>query len=840
MDDGTTLLSTLRDWGDHDPFLFHQGLESIGRRDLLAKATKFSWLATEIPLLEKVREKEFSVKSLVTVLKSKLTDKDWHRIYLVNPSIHFSMSFDSKLKALLQEGLIASDLGQLSTLMSVIKREDVAINVQQHQQICGQIPDLVANFEKHITFLGKDIAKWEILLRKFIELQNKKVKQSFEDEKSVEIESVFVPLTIIKEKPREVDPEDETTYNEIAFLRKIATKEIEIEPVDFENELKEYYPSKPEIWLLIGNPGSGKTFLCHRIGYRFGKGDIAQFSFAVSVPCRNAEWHQMEQSHQKSGQSIDEAFIQSWLCLSMPVTARWRSDLAQHIVESDGEGLLIIIDSIDEYTKEVPFVQTLLYLLLTRKRLTCSTIIVTSRPGAYTYISSTHKLSIDRFYQVLGFSPENRDLYFRLQLTEQGKLDALKWLLYLHDEMNQLSLVPVNASLFASLIRASDNVRAFTLTHLYTELICYLIRRQLSRMGLKQLSKKQGLFSLHPDVLDCLYRIGEVAYLGVSSRELTSSKDILLNTDKVEKACQCLGLAQEHVKKGPQGKAVRVWSFSHLTIQEFVGAIWLNNSSWRDQCLSTRYIVNSDDNFSVFKMVVRFLCGLLSDDASLILSILFKFIPSKTISMLHMPMVYQLSYESDFLDYTGWKELTQEFIVLSEMFFECNSNSVSKSFPNLRRYLPQHLYFYLESSISPNGWECFVRSLPLLHSIELIHFDSRYVSPSQFTSLLKHLATCSLGYLAVRFYEQDFSTLSAYSEMLRENQLPSGAKFSLELHYCRLTDAESADQVFSSQIFKLSTSMRLDWTDFPPNFLLQIGNQLNSTDNLYYWPSFLQ
>ena len=830
--DGTTLLSALQDWGEHDPSLFYEGLKAIGRSDLLERAQKYPWLVSGTSI---EREKEISVQSLISVLRNELTDRDWHRIKLLRPTINVSMPFDAKLKFLLQNDYIAADLAPLTNLMSAIKREDVANNVEKHQQFFSQNPTLVSNFAKLLNAVEKDITKWNVSLMKYLEIQNLKVQQMLDDEEKVDLESVFVPLTIIKEKPRLVIPEDETTYNEIAFMGKIARKEIDITPVDFDNELKEYFPSNPEIWCLIGNPGCGKTFLCYRIGLRFGQSKLPKFSFAVSIPCRNAEWHQMEQS-KKVSVGINEDFIQNWLCLSMPVDASWRSDLSRHLIDSDGEGLLIIIDSIDEYTKEVPFDQTLLYLLLTRKVLKSSTILVTSRPGAYTTISSNFQLSIDRFYQILGFSPENRDLYFRIQLPEKRKLDQLKSLIHLHDDMNPLSLVPVNASLFAALVRENDDVSAFTLTLLYTELISYLIRRQLSRMHLKYLAKKQLFPQMHPDVVDCLHRIGEVAYLGVSSRELTSTKDILLKVDGVDQACQCLGLAEEHIKKLPHGKVVRVWCFSHLTIQEYVGANWLRNCSWGDQCLSTRYIVNSDDNFSVFKMVVRFVCGLLSDDADLILSILYKFLPTNAVNMIQMPMVWQLNYNSQFFKYSGCKELTRDLLVLSEMLFECDSKSVLKSFRKFRRYLPQSLYFYFDDSISPNEWKCFLKSLHPLCSIQLIHFDTRYFSLSQFRSLLEHLHTCSLFYLAVILYDIKFSTLSSYNEVLEEIQLPPGTKLSLELKFCELTDSDSAVHVSYPQILKISTSLHLYHTQFPPKFLLQIGNQLNSTDNLHFCP----
>ena len=204
--------------------------------------------------------------------------------------------------------------------------------------------------------------------------------------------------------------------------------------------------------------------------------------------------------------------------------------------------------------------------------------------------------------------------------------------------------MPVNASLFAALVRGSDNVTAQTLTQLYCQLVAYLIRRQLYRMGLKHLAKKKSLFRLHPDVKDCFFRIGELAYLGIYKRELICTKDIPLKVDKVEKSCQCLGLAEEHIKKDQLGGITRVWTFVHLTMQEFVGAFWLYSCSWRDQCLSTRYIVNTNDTFVTFKMTLRFLCGLLSDTAMDVLSLVYRYLPPSPTDMQDMPMKDQFRY----------------------------------------------------------------------------------------------------------------------------------------------------------------------------------------------------
>ena len=823
---GFRFLNVLKKWGRHDPHEFYKGLKSIGRSDLAEQAKNFDWLASDTPL-ELTSEIQFgllTIKSLVRLLKNEISSDNWDALSLIVPGLDDSMTFEAKMKTLVKNGFITSDLNKLCRLMTVIKRGDIEIELKQYKNVFNTMPDSVfaSKFEKEVDKIQKEIVKWSESLRKFIETQNRQVKELFDNEDTVDIETVYVPLTIIEERPREVKLEDETTYSEIELMRKIAKKEIKIRPINFRRELQEYNPynvqgnldmdrvdctessqsdpfiqfdetvqselkakqsPKPQIWLILGNPGSGKSFLCHITALRFGKKELTQFAYCLSIPCRNPEWHQMEQEN--LGKRIDGDFIAKWMCLSMPIGPTWTSDLAKHILESDGEGLLLIIDSLDEFTKEVPFEQTILFLLLTRKTLSQSTILITSRPGAYTVISSSHLLIIDRFFQVLGFSPENRDLYFRIQLKAE-KLKQLKSLIHLHEEMNLLSLIPVNASLFAALIRGTEDITAFTLTQLYSELITYLVRRQLFRMNLKEWSKKTTLFLLPPPVLDCLFRIGEVAYMGVSFRELTSSKDILLKIGKVEKPCQCLGLAEEHIKRDNFGRIIRVWSFCHLTIQEFVGAIWLSLSSWGDQCLSTRYIVNSESSFAVFKMTIRFLCGLLSNKANRVMFILFKYQTTTPIPLTHIPMMHQIEhYDTSLYQHLGWREFTRKFLSLSEMLFETNSNSIAESVTHLLELLPQSLCFYFDDvTPPPNEWECFIRSLDLIPSIHLISIYSWYVSLSQFTTLLSHLTSCSLKFINVELRSLSYSEVSSYCDVIKHKLESTGTKINLFLINC--------------------------------------------------------
>ena len=240
--------------------------------------------------------------------------------------------------------------------------------------------------------------------------------------------------------------------------------------VDLISIISKYDPTKPKILCLIGNPGCGKTFLCKYLALQYGNNKHINFKYILSTQCRSEDWHTMEKSREEKEEKITSKFVRYFIAKTLPLNAKWSESLSKYLVKSDGEGLLLIIDGVDEFTEEVPFKSTLLYSLLQRRILTRSTVLLTSRPGAWNELREEHvqELKIDNNFQVLGFSPTDRDSYFKKRISTEAKLKDTKELFFRHDEINQLSLVPVNASLFTSLFNATNNILSQTLTHLYS------------------------------------------------------------------------------------------------------------------------------------------------------------------------------------------------------------------------------------------------------------------------------------------------------------------------------------------------------------------------------------
>ena len=782
-----------------------------------------------------------TIKSLIGMLKNGLSRANLvliHTFYSSETSFE-EIRFENTMKVIISKSVIHKDLSRLCELLCKLKLNEMAdkLSVHRGEFETMEEQEFTSKFRKELTRIGKQIVEWETNVKIYLETQFRDVKQMLGNDTAVSLEKVYVDLTILKQKPRSVKLEDETTYNEIEYLRQISNKEVEVTPINFTEELESCDPSKPEIWCFIGNPGCGKTFLCNRTALRFGNNEVSRFSYSLCIPCRKKEWHEMESSRVEAGFPITTEFICQWLCLGLPVGPSWTTQLAKHITETDGEGLLLIVDSLDEFTKDVPFNKTLLFLLLTRQTLTRSFILLTSRPGTWTDVSTSHHLLISTFFQVLGFSPEQRDLYFEKQFEDTSLFDRCTGLLDRYDEMKQLSLIPVNASLFAALLKSEDGARIHTLTQLYYELILYLIRRQLDRMGFDELTQVNEICELDSGVVECLHEIGCIAYQGVAMREMISDKKVPLQIGSVKMSSHCLGLVHEYVREEKMGHFTKVWSFAHLTIQEFIGAIWLRSTKWHDQCLSVRFIVHTNDVFSQFRMVVRFLCGLLSNESMNVFYLLYKHLTPRPVPISQLPEFVQLRFETNFstlFQYTGWSEFTERFLQLNAMLRESNSECISKYFNACRRFLPESICLYIKSSVTPNEWLCFLESLPLLNHIHLIYVNSDYVTPEQLFHLLESVEQCSVDCVALSLsYKSNTEVLRSYANAIQRTQL-SNTKLSLNLINSKLTETETVKALFSSSANQILSGLRLYDNEFPPDTYSLLTNQISTCQNLVY------
>ena len=115
-----------------------------------------------------------------------------------------------------------------------------------------------------------------------------------------------------------------------------------------------------------------------------------------------------------------------------------------------------------------------------------------------------------------------------MRMVSESKLEETQKLFKRHEEMNLLALVPVNASLFSALFNDTEDILAQTITDVYQELITYMVRRQLSRMGIKRYTGLSHISGFASEIKDCISVIGQEAYKGIYDRELVCKENTTL------------------------------------------------------------------------------------------------------------------------------------------------------------------------------------------------------------------------------------------------------------------------------------------------------------------------
>ena len=258
-------------------------------------------------------------------------------------------------------------------------------------------------------------------------------------------------------------------------------------------------------------------------------------------------------------------------------------------------------------------------------------------------------------------------------------------------------------------------------------------------------------------------------------------------------------------------------------------------SSRSNLCRNIRYVVHSKEIYHNFKELLRFLFGLLPAETVFhIYDMIYKFHPTTTVALQQLPKFYQYNQNPDLARVTGWNAFTKRFVSLSEFLFESNNESLYNSFSHFRTMLPQTLYFYFDFNTMSNEWSCFVRSLPLLGSIQLIHYDTRYLTLTQFQSLLQQLRSCSLSCLSIKLDTENYSSLKTYCDVITDSQLYLGTKISLEVENGDYTELKLED----SYLFQSFSSLRLGSSLFSSikissAFLQLIANHLTHIEYLY-------
>ncbi|XP_059811478.1 NACHT, LRR and PYD domains-containing protein 3-like [Hypanus sabinus] len=354
---------------------------------------------------------------------------------------------------------------------------------------------------------------------------------------------------------------------------------------------------------VVGVPGIGKTTMVQKIVYDWTTGKLyQQFQFVFSFKFRDL--------NSITGKiNLRELILDLYPHFGNTLREVWKKP----------ERLLFIFDGLDEFKDTINFadsrrdterkhqcpdpewwceVSDIVYSLIQHKLLPGCSVLVTSRPTA---LHSLEKAEIGIWAEILGFVGKERKEYFIRYFKDPTVAAAV----FKHMEENEiLYTMSYNPSycwilalalgpFFTQRVRDLQRVPK-TITQLYSYYIYHILKNHGREIDSPR---------------DVLLRVGQMAFRGVSEKKIVFTDGDLINYN-LQSSQFLSGFLMELLAKEDSGRSV-VYTFPHLTIQEFVAALsqFLNPQPRNILKFLTEVRSTTDGRFEVF---LRFVAGLSS------------------------------------------------------------------------------------------------------------------------------------------------------------------------------------------------------------------------------------
>ena len=377
---------------------------------------------------------------------------------------------------------------------------------------------------------------------------------------------VFKLAMIQKEKIQRGRIDDE--FVKLTITGKIDDILLQKTPVDLMNIFSEIRDRRNFV-LIEGAPGSGKSTLALHICQEWAEGKLFQeFDIAILVRLRDPLVRVAKK-------------IEDLLPCRKSTHA---NQIGDEILETDGKGVLWVLDGWDELPSDLPrdsIINKLIRLDMSQKgALHESAVIVTSRPSSS---AELHPLVSSRV-EVLGFTPHQLEQYFTKCLN--GDSQAVQTLLERIREnpvVEGSCYLPLNASIVVNCF-LSDNHSLPTSNHgIFTSVVQSSLKRYLQ----EKLGKTTPVGDItSPDSLPSEIRtqtvqMCQLAYHGIEANKATFTDNDLI-TLRIPKEISNVGLLQTVPSIISDGHLV-YYCFLHLSIQELLAAIHISLMSPKQQ-----------------------------------------------------------------------------------------------------------------------------------------------------------------------------------------------------------------------------------------------------------------
>ena len=428
-------------------------------------------------------------------------------------------------------------------------------------------------------------------------------------------------------------------------------------------------PDTPLKVLVDGAPGIGKTTLCRYLQNEWAHDKLLNYRLVVSLNLRDRDI--------SDAKNIDDFFYE--------ITEK--ENIVQYINESNGKGLLLIFDGFDELSYEKRNNKSLFLDILSGKRLHGCSVIVTSRP--YASQSLLELPSVNRHVEILGFTETEIKNCIESTLDSIEKAEDLCKQLQARLDLASLCRIPLNCSIMLFVYKQEKYHLPKTVTELYELLILHTFKNIAKKSCISEWRKMSKLTELPKCTPTfcmrcCFTALCKLAYDGINNDKMVYYEEEVEKVFTEVKTCGAVVDKEKKlldlmtaVKTFSKTKSCVIYSFNHLTIQEYLTAQWISMSSLHPQSVMPDQFLNENLENYRYELILKFLSGITKMDFHNAMEVLNSFLNKK--QRPGFRFLCCLLYESDQSSicravadkmYPS-KDMTASFVVGDSYSFDC-------------------------------------------------------------------------------------------------------------------------------------------------------------------------
>ncbi|XP_073703195.1 NACHT, LRR and PYD domains-containing protein 12-like [Garra rufa] len=426
----------------------------------------------------------------------------------------------------------------------------------------------------NITTAGHEPQKrTEQDLKKFLETHKSNMKEKAEcifegkKENEAQLQDVYTELFITEGDMKEVNQEREILKIDDAFHKNKQTQGKPIKCKDIFTLLKG--KNKKKIVLTKGVAGIGKTVSLHKFILDWAEGKANQDIHCVFLlPFREINCIKHREF------SLHEFLLRFYTELK----GLEKSKLYEECK------LVFIFDGLDESrlslninsetlndVEERSSVDVLFTSLVKGTLLPSALVWVTSRPAAANQIPSQY---VGLFTEVRGFTDQQKEQYFRKRITDKTLADRIVSHIKTNRSLYIMCHIPVfcwiTATVLQDILKDSEENISTTLTEMYIHFL--LIQMNIKNQKYDKKEEREYAKNLDSNKIMIL-KLAKLAFEQLKKGNIVFYEEDLKECVDVIKYTEFTGMIAEIFKKEKGLHEKKVFSFVHLSVQEFLAAV---------------------------------------------------------------------------------------------------------------------------------------------------------------------------------------------------------------------------------------------------------------------------